>query len=133
MDGTDKQVILQLTDSKNCKTSWPNQLELDHFTNELLWVDGYLDKLQSVSVTGASHRVLLSNITYCFGLGLDMNGDVYYTSWNIHDYSLWRWNSHNSTQNVSILRNLPSRPMDVAVVRRDNRPSGIVLCLLTSV
>ena len=128
MDGTDRQIILQLTDNVTCTKSWPNQLELDHTANELLWVDGYLDTLQSVGVGGTGHRVLLNNITYCFGLGLDGNGDVYYTSWNKRDHSLWRWNSHTPRLNVSILRSLPSRPMDVAVVRRENRPSGMSLC-----
>ena len=134
MDGTDRQVVLQFTNKDNCKNTWPNQLELDYATKQLIWVDGFLDKLQSVGVDGVGHRDLLTNITYCFGLGLDGNGDVYYTSWNKLDFSLWRWNSHLNKMNMSILRNLPSKPMDVAVVRRSNRPSGIVfVCLCVSV
>jgi len=126
MDGTDRRVVLQLTSKEKCHDTWPNQLELDYTTEQLVWVDGYIDKLQSVGVDGDSHRELLSNITYCFGLGIDGNGDMYYTSWNKQDYSLWRWNSRTPNLNISILRNLPSRPMDVAVVRRNNRASGRV-------
>ena len=134
MDGSGKQVVVELDeDYEKCQNScregeclerFTNQMELNYTSNELYWVDGNQDKLESVGIDGSNYRAV-NNISYGFGLGLDVN-DVYTTSWikTFQGYSLWKW--HNSPESAfKPLRNdITGKPMDVAVVRRDKRPSG---------
>ena len=143
MDGSDRKILIQLDKNfthcnlscqgdetaedytRTCLKKWPNQMELNYSSNELYWVDGFRDNLESVKVDGSNFRVVLRNVTHCFGLGLD-NEDVYYTSWlqSNTGFSLWKW--HNSPSSVSKLlrHDITGRPMDVAIVRRNKRPSG---------
>jgi len=135
MDGSGRQVVAKLEDYDKCHKrcteggcfeKFTNQMELNYTSNELYWVDGNQDILESVGIDGSNYRVV-HNISYGFGLGLDID-DVYMTSWHqnqIHGgYSLRKW--HNSPESASKpLRNdIAGIPMDVAVVRRDKRPSG---------
>ena len=136
MDGSGRHVVVQLNDnytechqscqrgSLECLQKYTNQMELNYTSNELYWVDSYQDILEAVHINGSNHRVL-QNLTFCFGLGLDIN-DVYVTSWLEVDetYSLLKW--HNSpSSNIQLLRDdIIGIPMDVAVVRRDKRPAG---------
>ena len=140
MDGSDKQVVIQLNENytqcheacdanyDSCTERYTNQMELNYTSNELYWVDGNQDVLEAVNINGSNHRVL-QNLTYCFGLGLDIN-DVYVTSWlwsNDNLYSLLKWHNSPSSTYQTVRDDIRGRPMDVAVVRRDKRPSGIVM------
>jgi len=137
MDGSDRHIVIRLNEdfekcdkackdyTQTCLKRWPNQMELNYSSNELYWVDGYRDTLESVGIDGNNSRVLLHNISHCFGLGLDTN-DVYYTSWSLSSkgYSLWKWHNSPSSLNETLRNDINGRPMDVAIVRRDIRPTG---------
>lgn len=138
MDGSDRQLVIRLSEDYDkcharcnnytltCLRRWPNQMELNYTSNELYWVDGFRDTLESVGIDGNNSRILLHNISHCFGLGLDSN-DVYYTSWQRNSgkgYSLWKWHNSPSSLNESLRNDITGRPMDVAIVRKDVRPTG---------
>ena len=141
LDGSDRQVVIPLVDNysqcheaclantDNCIKRYTNQMELNYTSNELYWVDGLQDVLEAVNINGSNHRVL-QNLTYCFGLGLDIN-DVIVTSWIESDqgyHSLLKWHNSPSSSYQIIRNDIAGLPMDVAVVRRDKRPSGTVTC-----
>ena len=139
MDGSDKQVVIRLNENYtecdkacsgryNCdRYRYTNQMELNYTSNELYWVDGNQDVLETVNINGSNHRVL-QNLTYCFGLGLDIS-DVYVTSWlPVHGfYSLLKWHNSPLSTYQTVRDDIQGLPMDVAVVRRDKRPSGTVM------
>ena len=144
MDGSDKQVVIQLNDDyekchsscisvRTCLRRFTNQMELNYTSNELYWVDGRQDVVESISINGTNYRAL-HNITYGFGLGLDIH-DIYLTSWQAtHDgYSLWKWRNSPSSPSQSLRHDIAGQPMDIAVVRRDKRPTGnqtITVCII---
>ena len=133
LDGSDRQVVIPLVDNytDSCIERYTNQMELNYTSNELYWVDGNQDVLEAVNINGSNHRVL-QNLTYCFGLGLDIN-DVIVSSWiksNQDHYSLLKWHNSPSSSYQIIKNDITGLPMDVAVVRRDKRPSGTVTCCI---
>ena len=138
MDGSGREIVIQLNEdfakcdrscknvTAHCMVKWPNQMELNYTSDELYWVDGQQDILESVGIDGNNHRVLLRNVTHCFGLGL---GDdvVYFTSWFPSDqglFSLLKWHNNDPYSYQSLRHDITGRPMDVAVVRKDKRPMG---------
>ena len=135
MDGSDKKVIFQLNDNYEecdnscisqytCLRRLANQMELNYTSNELYWVDGQHDVVESVGIDGSNYRTV-HNFTFAFGLGLDIN-DIYLTSWDQTDgyRSLWKWHNSPSSPSQALRDDIVGIPMDVAVVRRDKRPAG---------
>ena len=136
MDGSDKQVVYQLNDDYeecinscvrqySCLRRLANQMELNYTSNELYWVDGNQDIVESVGIDGSNYRIV-QNATFAFGLGLDIN-DVYITLWKGHNNTLWKWYNSPSSSLQLLRDSIIGLAMDVAVVRRSKRPAGNTL------
>ena len=139
MDGSDKKVLFQLNDDYEkcinscisrytCLRRLANQMEINYTSNELYWVDGNQNVVESIGTDGTNYRVVHNTTLsfYGFGIGLDIN-DIYLTSWNeTHRYnnSLWKWNNSPSASSQLLRDSILGLPMDVALVRRNKRPAG---------
>lgn len=97
-------------------------MELNYTSNELYWVDGYQDIVESVGIDGSNYRIV-QNATVGFGLGLDTN-DVYITTWKGYNDTLWKWYNSPSSSLQLLRDGIIGRAMDVAIVRRNKRPTG---------
>uniref|UniRef100_A0A3Q2YAJ4 EGF-like domain-containing protein n=1 Tax=Hippocampus comes TaxID=109280 RepID=A0A3Q2YAJ4_HIPCM len=97
----------------NSSLVWPNGLSLDYEEERLYWADASLQKIERASLTGSNREVIVSTAIYPFAMAM-FGQFIYWTDWNTR--SIYRANKHDGSDQMVMIQNLPSRPMDIHVL-----------------
>ncbi|XP_066544684.1 low-density lipoprotein receptor-related protein 2a isoform X1 [Amia ocellicauda] len=101
------------TEIVNTSLVWPNGLTLDYDEGRLYWADASLQKVERCSLTGSNREVIVSTAIYPFAMTV-YGQHIYWTDWNTR--SIYRANKHDGSDQIVMIQNLPSRPMDIHIL-----------------
>ncbi|XP_048340432.1 low-density lipoprotein receptor-related protein 2 [Sphaerodactylus townsendi] len=104
---------------------WPNGLTLDYEEQQLYWADANLQKIERSSLTGTNREVIVSTALYPFAMTL-FDQHIYWTDWNTR--SIYRANKFDGSDQIVMISNLPSRPMDIHVWAESKQQKCTNLC-----
>lgn len=72
----------------------------------------FRQKIERSTLTGANREVIVSTALYPFAMTL-FDQHIYWTDWNTR--SVYRANKYDGSDQIVMISNLPSRPMDIHV------------------
>ncbi|XP_019378305.1 PREDICTED: low-density lipoprotein receptor-related protein 2 [Gavialis gangeticus] len=91
---------------------WPNGLTLDYEEQQLYWADASLQKIERCTLTGTNREVIVNTALRPFAMTL-FDQHIYWTEWNTR--SIYRANKYDGSDQITMITNLPQRPMDIHV------------------
>ena len=103
---------------------WPNGIELDRWNNRIYWVDGAVDRIESVDYNG-NNRKLLGPITNFHGFGVAIIPPfLFFTDWasNGQIHQVDAMTGYFVVSRVSFT----GRPMGIVAYDRSRQPPGKV-------
>ena len=104
---------------------WPNGIELDRGNKRIYWVDGGVDRIESIDYNG-NNRVLLSRVTGFHPFGVAMISPFLFVT----DWALTTLLHQLDAQTGYFLRNNfigSGRPMGIVAYDSSRQPPGIVV------
>ena len=114
MDGQNRQVIL------DTGISLPSGLTLDHTTQTLYFIDGYLDRLESIKTDGSGRHLLKSFSSNIVPFSLVFHDGALYWTERLIKQILKLTIDDNI---VSTLASTATRPAGLALVAAERQPS----------
>ena len=100
---------------------WPNDVVIDFSSNQLFWVDGSLEKVETADYNGKKRRLIFRyNGTHPFGVSVLFN-TLYWTSW-ASMRGLLKIDKNNGTLFDRYV--FPGVPLGVAVYDKSTQPQG---------
>ncbi|XP_019409279.1 PREDICTED: low-density lipoprotein receptor-related protein 2 [Crocodylus porosus] len=91
---------------------WPNGLTLDYEEQQLYWADASLQKIERCTLTGTNREVIVNTALRPFAMTL-FDQHIYWTDWNTR--SIYRANKYDGSDQITMIMNLPQRPLDIHV------------------
>ena len=119
MDGNISTVL------HNTSLEWPNALTLDIDNQNLYWIDGILDQIETSTVDGCGRKVLTKqNISRPFAVSYFRN-QLYWSDWSRNTIRTVSLNMPNSVTFVNSDNRLVDDPVGIEVVTAARQPQGM--------
>lgn len=123
LDGSARQVIVDVQQYSNMPKSLPNGITLDYAVHRVYWIDARAGSIHTVKYDGSDHKKILHLSTFSKPFSMDVFGDYFY--WTDITYSSI-YKAHRFSVNASqqVVVHSPNKLYQAAIVHPSRHPTS---------